>query len=272
MRTLLAGLEVLRRSPVAFVPIALEAALAGLLVAMGAFPSDAASAPAAAVFPLGMYFDLKQSLAWGSAWSYVFAAVLLGGLIRSAALAGTLWLADGARGPFLIPWMRVLRLAAIAPLALFPAAVLHFTGHAVRYTPFVVAGALVGVPAALLLARRAVALDAGAGPSAAKSPRLGGFLVYAYLIALSGAGLAVVGRTSVIGAGVFLALLGPLHAIVLLGWRETARRGDPSSAGWATAATIALSLLLAAAALYDRTLARPGRAEDRRGHLMLLGG
>jgi hypothetical protein len=244
MQTILAGLVALRRSPFAFLPLTMEAAVAGLLVAVGAFPSDASSAPAVGVFPLGTYFDLKQSLATGSGWAFVGAAVLLSVLVRSSSLAATLWLADGARGPFVVSWVRTARVVAAAPLLLFPAAVLHFSGYALRYAPFVAMGAIAGVPAALVLVRRGIAVDAGRPIQRGSVPGVGGFLAYGYFVALSGAALSTLGRTGSFGAGAFVALMGPLHAIVLLGWRQQTRSEAEPRGVWVAGATAVVCVVL----------------------------
>ncbi|HVM35524.1 MAG TPA: hypothetical protein VM784_09320 [Actinomycetota bacterium] len=272
MQTILAGLVALRRSPFAFLPLTVEAAVAGVLVAVGAFPSGASSASAAGVFPLGTYFDLKQSLATGSGWAFVAAAMLLSVLVRSASLAATLWLADGARGPFAVSWLRTARVVAVAPLLLFPAAVLHFAGYALRYAPFVAMGAMAGVPAALVLVRRGIAVEAGRAIQRGKVPGVGSFLAYGYLVALSGAALAILGRAGTVGAGALVALMGPLHAIVLLGWRQQTRSEAEPGGAWVASATAVVCVVLVGMSLFDRTFGGARPAPDRRGRLMLLGG
>ena len=42
----------------------LEALAGAALVVAGVFPANGAAAPSTAVFPFGIYFDLKQSLAY----------------------------------------------------------------------------------------------------------------------------------------------------------------------------------------------------------------
>jgi hypothetical protein len=72
-------------------PMTLEGIVAGALVLIGAFPSSAESAIAGALFPLDIYFDLKQSLAFSFSWPTFTASVLLSVLVRSGSLAATLW-------------------------------------------------------------------------------------------------------------------------------------------------------------------------------------
>lgn len=272
MQTILAGLEALRRSPLAFLPITAEAVVAGVLVAVGAFPADASSAAAAAVFPLGSYFDLEQSLASGSGWAFVAAAAAFGTLVRSASLAATLWLADGARGAFVLTWMRTMRVVALAPLLLFPAAVFHLTGYVLRYAPFVALGGLAGVFASVVLVRRALAIDAGRPVRSAALPGFGGFLAYGYLVALAGAALAVLGRGSALGAGALVAFSGPIHALVLLGWREQTKSAAQPRGSWVAGTTGLACVVLLGVSLFDRSLAAPEPGQPRRGKLMLLGG
>ena len=113
MRTLAAGLRALGRTPLAMIPLVLEAAVAAGLIAAGAFPATGVSAPAAAAFPFDIYFDLKESLAHATGWAWFLGALLLSVAIRSVALAATLWLADSACPSLAMVWRRAGLLAAI---------------------------------------------------------------------------------------------------------------------------------------------------------------
>ena len=157
MRTILAGIRALRKTPLAAVPLVAEGILGGILILAGAIPTSAAGVSSTAVFPLDIFFDLKQSIAFGQNWSYVVAALGLAVIIRGGILAATLWLAEGRPGSFALAWARGSRIALIAVFALLPSAALFFTGTATRYAPFIWLGALLGVVAAILIARRASA-------------------------------------------------------------------------------------------------------------------
>ncbi|MFN2588972.1 MAG: hypothetical protein ABR613_12765, partial [Actinomycetota bacterium] len=100
MRTILAGLRTLREAPLALAPLAAEGAVAALLVLTGAFPGNGTAATSNAVFPLDVYFDLKQALAHGRGWPWFAAAAGASILLRGAVLAATLWLKDGRVAPF----------------------------------------------------------------------------------------------------------------------------------------------------------------------------
>ncbi len=156
MRTLAAGTRVLRRTPLAMLPMTVEGVIAAIAVAVGVFPRDAEAVAAGAVFPLNVYFDLKQSLAVSFSWSAFAATLILSSLVRSGVLATTLWLADERLVPVTLPWVRAVRLTLVALAALFPAAVLMYLGVALRYGPFIWIGALAGFVPAVLINRRAL--------------------------------------------------------------------------------------------------------------------
>lgn len=279
MRTVLAGLKVLRDSPRALVPLTIEAIAVAFLVAFdlsSVFPRDGTTAAAAAVFPLDVYFDLKQSLAWAFSWTSFVAAIGLAVVLRGATLAATLWLADGAPGPFVVAWVRGTRLAAIAALALAPSAILHFTGAATRYAPFVWIAGVAGLLPAAFLARRAARLDIGNGePPGRGVPELATFLGYAYLVAALGVVMSVLGRRGGLGPALVVLCAAPLHGLYLLGWRSHLRRETYPGGGTAAVALSGLAVVgLFGPALYDRYVRDPapvGRAANR-GSLLLLGG
>lgn len=276
MRTLLAGLRAVRRAPAALAPLALEGLVGALLVVTGAFPESAASAPATASFPLDVYFDVKQSLAYARGWAWFAAAVGLGIMVRSGVLAATLWLGEGRPGPFARAWAGAGKLALTAAAALFPSAALFFVGVATRYAPFVWLAALVGVVPALLLARRAARLDVGGGEPLGKGvPEAPGWLAYAYLVTAFGAAMTVLGRTSPWLAAALLLMLGPLHALFLLGWREHLKAETYPGGGTASVVvTVVVVGGLLAATIYDRAIrsAAPTAEAPAEGTLLLLGG
>jgi hypothetical protein len=276
MRTLLAGIRAVRRAPAALAPLALEGLIGAVLVAAGGFPDDAGSVTSTAAFPLDVYFDLKQSLAYASGWAWFVAAVGLGILVRGGALASTVWLSDGRPGPFATAWWRATKLAGASALALFPSAVLIFVGVATRYAPFVWTAALLGVIPALLLARRAVRLDVGGGePPGRGVPEVPGWIAYVYLVTAFGAAMTVLGRTSPWLAAVLVLLLGPLHGLFLLGWREHLRNETyPGGGTVAVVATVIVVGGLVGFSLYDRVIrsAAPTAQAQSAGTLMLLGG
>jgi hypothetical protein len=173
VRTVIAGLAILRRAPFAIVPMALEAVAVAVLMIAGALPATGASAAAAAVFPLDLFFDVKQSLAQASGWISFGIVITLAVLARGAVLVVTLWLAEGRSGPLLPALLRGFRLSAIAAIALLPSAILLFAGTAVRYAPFIWAGAFLGLLPAFALARSALRIDVGTGPLTGKGIRKG---------------------------------------------------------------------------------------------------
>ena len=279
MRTILAGIRALRRTPLAAVPLALEGLIGGVLVFAGAVPASAAGVPSTAVFPLDIFFDLKQSLAFGRDWSYVIAALGLAVVIRGAVLAATLWLSEGRPGSFALAWARACRIALIAVVVLFPSAVLFFAASATRYAPFVYVGAILGLVPSILLARRGAKIDVGAGePEGAGVPEAPNFITYAYVVTAFGAAMSyLVAEMS--GdewpAAVILMCLGPVHALFLVGWREHLRNGTyPGGGTIITAISLLLVLALFGLTAYDRFLRDPApvRTAPRQGMLIVLGG
>lgn len=257
-------------------PLATEGIVAGVLVLAGVFPASGASAASAAVFPLDIFFDLKQSLA--SASSYLLFVVLVATsiLVRGAALALTLWLAEEVRLPVSRALQRGVSLSAMALIVLLPSVAFFYAGTAIRYAPFLWIGAVLGLFPALYLARRAVMLEVGVTrPSDAQLPEGLGFLGYGTLIALTGAAMSTLGHISALGAAAILVCVGPLHALILLGWREHRRLGTYPGGG-ALSGGLAFLLIgtLVAGTVYDRYIYSPppiGRVAAE-GSLLILGG
>lgn len=276
MRTILAGLRTLREAPLALAPLAAQGVIAAVLVATGAFPGNGSAAASSAVFPLGVFFDVKQALAHGRGWPWFAAAAALSIVVRGGALAATLWLKEGREVPFEVAWWRCIRLASQALAALVPSAVLFFAGVAIRYAPFVWAAALLGFVPAVYFARRAAALDVGTGvPSGKGVPEIGTFLGYAFVVTAIAAAMSVLGGTGRWAAALLLACTGPLHALYLLGWRNHLEDETyPAGGALAAAATILVVLGLGAATIFDRYVreAPPAGRAASDGTLALLGG
>ena len=279
MRTILAGIRALRRTPLAAVPLALEGLIGGLLVLAGAIPASAAGVPSTAVFPLDIFFDLKQSLAFGRNWSYVLAALLVAVVVRGAVLSATLWLSEGRPGSFALAWARGCRIALIAVIVLLPSAVLFFSASATRYAPFVYFGAILGLIPSILLARRGAKIDVGSGePQGGGVPEAPNFITYAYIVTAFGAAMSyLVGEVagSEWPAALILICLGPVHALFLVGWREHLRNGTyPGGGTIVTAVSLILVVALFALAAYDRSIRDPApvRTAPAKGMLIVLGG
>jgi hypothetical protein len=274
MKTLPAGLRALRRAPLAMAPLALEGLVAGGLIILGVFPASGVSVGAAGVFPLDIYFDLKQSLAHASAWRWFILAMVVSVIVRSFTVAATLWLAEGGEG-LLARWFGVCRLAIVAVLALLPAAVFLFVGVGVRYAPFVWAGAVMGVVPATLLVRGVTSRESGMTQLITRAiPRGSGFLAYAYVLAVIAMVMTLSARIGAWPPAVLLALSAPVHAVFLLGWREHARAGTvPSGTAWAGIITIAALLIVFGSAGLDRFVREGGPpAAPVAGTLAILGG
>ena len=276
MRTLVAGLRAFRRAPLAMLPLAVEGAVGAILVAVRAFPGGGASAPATAAFPLDVYFDVKQSLAAAPGWAWFAAAIGFGLLVRAGALAATFWLSEDRPAPFAEGWARAARLALEAAAALFPAAALFYIGVATRYAPFVWLAAVAGVLPAVVFARRAIRLDVGRGePRGRGVPEVPGWLAYAYVVTAFGAAMTVLGRTSPLLSALLVLLLGPLHALFLLGWREhLAAETYPGGGTVSVTITVVVVGALIGMSFYDRVVRSPQPAAraPADGTLLLLGG
>ncbi|MDQ3952808.1 MAG: hypothetical protein M3279_07605, partial [Actinomycetota bacterium] len=276
MRTIVAGLRALRDAPLAVAPFAVESAVAGFLVLTGAFPGNGTAAASAAAFPLDVYFDVKQALAHGRGWPWFVAAGAVSILVRGGVLALTLWLAEERRASFAVAWARSVRLAAVAAAVLLPAAALFFAGVAIRYAPFVWVAAAAGFVPAVYLARRAAALDAGAGAPPGKGvPEIGTFLGYAFVVVALAAAMSVLGGTGRWAVALLLACTGPLHALYLLGWRKHLEQETyPAGGSLAVALTVTGVVVFAGASLYDRYVRETPPVARARGEgtLALLGG
>lgn len=276
MRTLAAGTRALRRNPIAMLPMTAEGIAAGILIATGAFPATAESAISGAVFPLNLFFDLKQNLAFSSSWPAFLATLLFSAVVRSGLLASTLWLAERRKGTVVYPWGQALQLAAAGLAFLAPSAIFMYLGVVLRYAPFIWVGAVLGFPAAVAINRRALVMDAGIGiPRGRGVPEAPAFLAYAYLLCAIGAAMASLGRISPLLAALLVMCLGPLHVLILLGWREhLLEESFPGGGSVALAATALSILVFAGAVTYDRVIRDPsptGTAEAP-GTLLLLGG
>jgi hypothetical protein len=255
--------------------MAIEAIVAAALMLAGAFPATGVTAPAVAVFPLDIYFDLKQALAHATAWAWFLGALVLSVLVRSLTLTSTLWLASDARSAALDVWKRSALLAALALPCLLPAALFLFVGVAVRYAPFVWVGAIIGVLPALLLLRRVTAREgAPGGRSHRRVPTVSGYFSYAYALAILATAMTFLARLGVWAPGAFLVVTAPVHASFLLGWRDQARTNTvPAGPPWATLATVAVIVLIFGSAVLDRFVRDGGPATSPvAGSLVLLGG
>ncbi|HWL64521.1 MAG TPA: hypothetical protein VNP73_00965, partial [Actinomycetota bacterium] len=276
MRTIHAGIQVFRRAPRSVAPLAIEGLVVAVLVLAGVFPARSGTVPAGAIFPLDVYFDVKHWLAFTDGW-FSFVGVVLGSLLlRAGVLAGTFVLAGEALAGSRKVWLESVRLVSLAFVAFFPVAVLSFAGVAVRYAPFVWVAGVVGLPAAVILLRAAIRMDGGdGGPEARGLPELTTFVSYVWLVIAGGAAVAALGSISEFLAALLIALLGPLHALFLLGWRDNARTQTHSGGGLLlTSATVVALLAFGSAVLFDRYLrdAPPVSTARTPGRLLLLGG
>ncbi|MDQ3646670.1 MAG: hypothetical protein M3345_07015 [Actinomycetota bacterium] len=276
MRTILGGVRSLRRAPLAMLPLTLEALVAAVLVGVGAFPRNGASAISTAVFPLDVFFDLKQGVTFAASWPVLVATVAMTLLVRSLVLGLTLWLADNAPGRFAIAWARALRLTAIATVAMLPIAVLYFAGVALRYAPFIWIAAPAGLILSLLFARRAARLDVGGGEPAGKGvPEGSAYYGYGVMLTAVAAAMTVLGEYGAAFPALMVAFLGPLHALYLLGWREhLSKETYPGGGVLVTAATALAVMVLAGNVVYDRYIrdAPPTSRAAAPGSLLILGG
>jgi hypothetical protein len=276
MRTILAGINAFRRNPLAAVPLAAEGLIGGLLVLAGAIPASSAGVASTAAFPLDIFFDLKQSIAFGQDWTYVIAALGFAVLLRGGVLAATLWLNEERPGSFVLAWARGCRIAAIAVVVLLPSAILFFAAAATRYAPFIYIGALLGLIPSVLLARKGAKIDVGGGePQGAGVPEAPNFITYAYIVTAFGAAMTVLSSSGKWPAALLLMCLGPLHALFLLGWREHLKNGTFPGGGMVlTTVTVLLLAILFSITAYDRYIRDPApvRRAPAPGMLIVLGG
>lgn len=276
MRTLAAGLSVLKRTPWAIAPVAIEGAFGACLVAIGVLPAGGSGASVAAAFPFDVYFDLKQSLAQTTSWPIFFLVLVVAIGIRGSVLVMTFVLSEAEYASLPDALRRGVSLAAAAAAALFPAAAAMFIGTSSRYAPFVWFGALAGFLPALALARRAVRMDVGSGErTTAGLPEGFGFLAYGLLIALFGSAMASLDDVSTLASAAVVLFTAPLHGLILLGWREHSRRETYPGGGAVAAALVSVVIgLLVVGTVYDRYVRTPpplARATNQ-GTLLVLGG
>ncbi len=229
VRTLGAGLDSLKRSPAALLPLTIEGGVVALLFLDGRMPDGGGGAAAPAAFPFDLYFDLKQAIAFAPGWPAFVGLVVLSILVRGAILASTLWLAGEQRDPLLHVFRRSRILCLRAAVTLLPAAAMFFIGVATRYAPFVLFAALLGVIPAARLAGRASGLDASGEGDPRGYPGLSELLGYGYFVALSGAIISVLSARGDWAPALFVALMGPVHGMIFLGWRERSRLDEPRS-------------------------------------------
>lgn len=263
MRTLGAGLDSLKRSPVALLPLTIEGGVVALFYLAGWMPQGGGGAAAAAAFPFDVYFDLKQAIAFAPGWMSFGAFVVSSILVRGAVLAVTLWLADEQRDPLARVFRRTAMLCLRGAVVLFPAATMFFIGVATRYAPFVLLAAVLGVIPAARLAGRAIDLDASGEGASRGYPGISGLLGYGYLVAASGAVISVLSARGTWAPALFVALMGPVHGLIFLGWRARARSDEPRSSRVSLAVTLVLAGALLANSLLDRSVREAPPAADR---------
>ena len=269
MRTVVAGARAVRRAPLSIVPFVVQGAVAGALVASGAWPAGGSAAYGAAAFPFGTYFDVKQALASSTSW-IAFASIGVASIAgRALVLGGSAWLLH-RRSPVGATVVRASVLTVVAFATLVPAAGLFFAATAIRYAPFAWIGAAAFALAMVPLARRAAVLGRegpGRGVTAGGVARYGLALVFL---------AAVLDQTRDIGPGasaLVLALTGPVHGLFFLGWRQLADEGAADTSRWALALVAIFTAATVGMGVYDRYVSSPRRyAATGRGSLLLLGG
>jgi len=248
--------------------------LFAVLLLAGVLPATPTAAPAAAAWPLDLYFDLKQSVAFSSSWPNFGVIVVASILFRSTLLALTAVLADGAGASMPTALRNALRLGSLGVVVLLPVAALYFVAVAIRYAPFAwIAGGL-GLVVGWRLCRRGVGLDSGLGAHGGSVPELSSFSLYA--AAVMGLGLAVtsLGEGSVALAALLVACAGPFHALVWLGWRHRCAEEMTSPEGRVvtTLGVLVLAAFFVASGI-DRNLRDYDVVPaDYEGSLLLLGG
>jgi len=247
--------------------------LAALLL-LGLVPANGTVAPAAAVWPFDLYFDLKQTVAFSSGWLAFGVILVVLILFRSMLLALTATLADGPDASIRRALRGAVGLGLVAALLLVPVAGLYFVAVAIRYAPFAwVAGGL-GLLIGWRLCRRGVGLDAGVAAQGGPVPEFSSFVLYAVALMAMGAAIASLSGRSTAAAALLVVCVGPLHALVWVGWRRRAAKGVASSEGRALAA-LAFFLFLAffISSAIDRNLRDYDVVPaDYEGSMLLLGG
>jgi hypothetical protein len=274
VQTLKAGTKAVLQRPLAALPLTIEGLLLGALLVLERLPAKATVAPAAAVWPFDVYFDLKQTVAYSPGWVTfgLTLAVLI--LFRSALLALTATLADGPGASIRRALRGAVGLGLFGVLLLFPVAVMYFAAVAIRYAPFAwVAGGL-GLVLGWRLCRRGVGLDTGGAATGAPVPEFSSFLLYA--AGLMGLGVAIASLSDLAPAlaALLVVCVGPLHALVWIGWRRRAAEGITSSEGRLIAAvTFFLVLAFLVSSGIDRNLRDYDVVPaDYEGSLLVLGG
>lgn len=261
--------------PLAAIPLTIEGLSFAVLLLLDALPAGgAAVAPAAAVWPFDLYFDLKQSVAFSSSWPNFGITVAALVLFRSGLLGLTAALADGRSASVARAFRSALRLGLVGVALLLPVAALFFIAVAIRYAPFALVAGGLGLVTGWRLCRRGVGLNTGLEVRGRPVPEFSSFLLYA--VALMGLGAAVTSMSdrSTLFAALLIACAGPLHALVWLGWRRRATDGVSSSEG-RLVATLIFFLFLAffVASGIDRNLREFDIVPaDYKGSLLLLGG
>jgi hypothetical protein len=254
-------------------PLTLEGLLFAGLLALDRVPADGAVAPAAAAWPLDIYFDLKQTVAYSSGWPTFGLTLAALVLFRSALLALTATLADGPDASIRKALRSAVGLGLLSVVLLLPVAVLFFAAVAIRYAPFAwVAGGL-GLVIGWRLCRRGVGLDAGVTAKGIPVPELSSFLLYAlFVVGLGAAITSLSGRPAL--AALLIACIGPFHALVWIGWRRRAAEGVTSSEGRLVAAlTFFLVLAFFISSGIDRNLRDYDVVPaDYEGSLLVFGG
>ncbi len=251
--------------------------MGGFLILFGVWPASGASAAATAAFPFDVYFDLEQLLLRTSSWTTLVPLLILALVIRASILAGTVSIALTDGQPFRPLWARATVATSIGAALFVPAAALMLAGVGIRYAPFVGAGAIFGWVAAVVAARRAIGSFAPdtSGESRRKVPPAGDVLFYALFLSVISALLSVLSNTGRFLPALFVAFLGPIHALILLGWLGTAPEPGTSREGrFASIVVAVLVVVLASASLFDRSIrnAPPVANVGKRGSLLLLGG
>jgi len=252
-----------------------EGVVVGLLIAFGVLPAGGTSALAGAVFPLDVFFDVKQAMAQAPSWLAFVLVIVVSITARSAVLAATIVTADGRLADFLSTWTRAIWLVVPAAVLLAPSALLMFSGTAARYAPFLWAGALLGLVPAVWLARQGISLAAGDRSGPAAIPEGSSFLAYAYMTALFGAAMSSLSSELPLASAAIVVFAAPIHALVFLGWREHARRSTYTGGGAIAVAVTAIAVaILVTGTIYDRYVRSfpPVGRTSARGTLLMLGG
>lgn len=276
MKTITAGFRNVRRAPLAVLPLTIEGVIGAILVAGGMWPASTASAASTAVFPLDIFFDVKQGIAYSSSWSELFLVIVLSVAVRTTVLTASLYLSDHgeqAALPYKY-WFSCVRWAALSAVAFVPSAALYYMGVAGRYSPFVAVAGLLGVPVAAFGVRKVMGVLVPGDPPAGRGPTLFEALAYGYILCFVGAAMSVLGAKSSGLAALMLAPVGPLNALVLLGWREHIRSGrEPGRGTFAALLTVVVGLGLSGIAVIDRFASSPPQSDPKpQTTLLLLGG